>query len=155
MLQLEYHALARCQFLQRPRNPSAQLAPHQIPLGVSAASPICYLRQHVVLLAFRIRRHWRIFFSHLLLPDVVQTQIRHDPVNPGVERTLETETPNALVSLQERFLINILRFVFRSRQVQSQAQYRLIILAHQFLEGGAATVLRLAHQKGVVNSALT
>ena len=95
----------------------------------------------------------RIFFTYLLFPDVVQAQIGHDPVNPGVKRALKPEAPDVLVGLQERVLINILGFVFRSGKVQCEPQHRLVVVVYQFLERSTAAALRLANEHRVINPA--
>src|SRR5437660_12690331 len=111
MLQLENHTFSRSQFFQRTRNPAAKLTPHEVAFGICPAAPIRHLRQHVILLTFRIYYYGRVLFPYLLLANIVQAQICNNPVNPGVERTLETETSDIFVCLQESFLIDVLSFV--------------------------------------------
>src|SRR5260370_19296937 len=151
MLQLEDHSFTRRQLVQRVRDASAQLAPHQVSFRIRSAAPVPHLCQHIVLLAVSTRCNRRIFLSHLLLADLVQAQIGHDPVNPGVKRALEAEPADVLVSLQEGFLINVLGFVLRSGQVQRQPKHRLVVVAHQFLERGAAAALSLPPQLSLLN----
>src|SRR5438270_10667850 len=111
MFQLENHPLPRGEFVECASYLSTELPPHQIALGISAAASICYLREHVIDFAISIRRYRSIFFPHLLLADVIQAQIRNNAVNPRIERAFEAEAPDVLVGLQERVLINVLRFV--------------------------------------------
>src|SRR5690242_8350950 len=101
MLKLKNHSFSRSQLLQGPRNPAAKLTPHQISLRVCTAAPIRNLRQHVELLSLRISYDRSVFFAHLLLANVVQAQIGHNPVNPGIERALEPEASDIFVCLQE------------------------------------------------------
>src|SRR6266481_4398839 len=83
---------------------------------------------------------------------MVEAEIGDDAVNPGVERTLETETAQIFVSLEECILMNILGVGFRSGEVKSQAQNRLIVMTDQDLEGRAVSLLRLPDQSRVVNA---
>ena len=86
---------------------------------------------------------------------MIQAEIGHDAVDPGVEGAFEAKVANTFVRLQKCVLINILRFVLRSGQVHCQTQHRVIVVAHQLFECRAATALRLAHQERVVDTALT
>ena len=154
VLQLKNHALARRQFLQRSRNPRAQLAPHQIALWIRARAPVCHLIEQVVLAAVGVFCDRRVFFAHGPFAQVIETQVRHDPVNPCVEGTLEPEAADVLISLEEGVLIHVLSVVFSSGEMQGQPQHRLVVMAHQFLEGGAVPALRLADQHRVIDAAI-
>src|SRR5207302_4770698 len=66
---------------------------------------------------------------------------------------LETKASDILVSLEEGVLINVLGVVLGASQVQRQPQDRLIIVTHEFLEGGAVAVLRLADEDRIVYAA--
>ena len=83
---------------------------------------------------------------------MIETQVRHDPVNPCVEGTLEPEAADVLVSLEEGILIHVLGVVFSSGEMQGETQHRLIVVAYEFLEGGAVPALRLADQHRVVDA---
>ena len=54
------------------------------------------------------------------------------------------------VDLQEGFLINVARVLGTLHQVQRQPQHVAVVAAHQFLEGSAATRLRLGHETPLV-----
>ena len=85
---------------------------------------------------------------------MIQTQIRYDSVNPSVERTLKPEAADVLISFQERVLINILGVLFSSGEVEGEPQYRVVVMADEFLEGGAVTALCLADEHRVIDAAI-
>src|SRR5213078_3177685 len=118
MLQLKHHAFARGQPIERLRNSAAQLPSHEIALGIGSAATVGHLREKVILFAFGIRRYRSVFFAYLLLANVIEAQVRNNPINPGVKRALEPEPPNVLVCLQERFLVNVLGLMLRASQMQ-------------------------------------
>src|SRR6267142_2505861 len=93
-----------------------------------------------------------VFLSDISLAQMVEAEVGNDPVNPGVERTLETETPEVFVGLEEGILMNVLGVGFRSGEVESEAQDRLIVMTDEDLESRAVAPLRLSDQSGVVDA---
>jgi hypothetical protein len=93
-----------------------------------------------------------VFFPDIPFAQVIEAEIGDDPVNPGIERTLETETPQVFIGLEEGILMNVLGVRFRSGKVESQAQNRLIVVTDEDLEGRAVSLLRLTDQSRVVNA---
>ena len=83
---------------------------------------------------------------------MVEAEIGHDAVDPGVEGALEAEVAHALVRLQERFLINVLGFVLRSGEMHGQPENGLVVMPHQLLEGSAIAALRFADQQRVIDT---
>src|SRR5438477_9066791 len=150
MLQLEDHALAGRQPVQRARDPCAQFPAHKITLRIGGSPPIRHTLQHIVLLAFRICRDRRIFFSHLLLPQVIEAEIGDDAVNPGIKRTLEAKTADVLVRLQERFLINVLGFRVRAGKMHSQPEHCLVVVPYN--SSKAARLPRCASRMSKLSS---
>src|SRR5271156_2027987 len=130
----------------------AQLTPHQIALRIRPRPYIRNLSEYVVLLSRCIRCSRRVLFAHLPLAQMIEAKIGHDTVNPGVKRALKAKIPDALVRLQESFLINILSFVFRAGEMQGQPQHCLVVTPHQLLEGSAIATLRSADKKSVVDT---
>src|SRR5580658_3786611 len=124
----------------------AQLTAHQVAFWIRARPAIRNLIEYIVLLPGRVRRYRRIFLAHLPLSQVIKTKIGHDAVDPGIKRALETKIADALVRLQESFLVNILGFGFRAGEMESQPQHCLVVVPHQLLESGATAALRLADQ---------
>src|SRR5258707_11172190 len=84
---------------------------------------------------------------------MIEAQVGYDAVNPGVERTLEAKASDVLVGLEEGVLIDILGVVLGAGQVQRQAQDGVIVVTHEFLEGGAVPALRLADENRIVDAA--
>jgi hypothetical protein len=85
---------------------------------------------------------------------VIEAQVGHNPVNPGVEGTLEPEAAYVFVGLEERVLINILSVLLRSGEMKSEPQHRLIVMTNEFLEGGAASALGLPNEHRVIDAAI-
>src|SRR5258708_33237549 len=83
---------------------------------------------------------------------MIEAEVGDDPVDPGVEGTFKTEAAQILVRLEEGLLINVLGVRLRSRQMQREPQDRLIVMTHQYLEGSAVSLLRLADQTRVVSA---
>src|SRR3984957_3963086 len=153
VLQLKDHALAGRQFFQRTGNSRSQLPSHQVALGIRSRAAVGYLIEDVVLPARRVFRDGSIFLAHGLLAQVVHAKIRHDAINPGVERTLETKASDVFVGLEESVLVDVLRVLLGAGQVEGEAQHRLIVVTHEFLEGAAVPALRLANQNRIVYAA--
>src|SRR3954449_3612429 len=84
---------------------------------------------------------------------MIETKIRHDAVNPGVEGALEAEAAAVLVGLEKCILVNVLSVLLSSGEMESEPKNRLIVMAHEFLESGAVPALRLPDQHRVVDSA--
>jgi hypothetical protein len=62
---------------------------------------------------------------------MVQAQVGHNAVKPGVERALEAEVPDVSIGLQEGLLVDILGVLLGTGQVQGQPQDRLVVLPDQ------------------------
>src|SRR5258705_2028656 len=83
---------------------------------------------------------------------MVEAEVGDNPVNPGIERTLKTKARQVLVGFKEGILMDVLRVRFRTGEVKSQAQDRLIVVTHENLESRAVPPLRLPDQSRVVNA---
>src|SRR5207302_9541045 len=84
---------------------------------------------------------------------MIETQVRDDAVDPRVEGTLKTEVADVAISLQEGFLIDVLRVLFGAREMVGKLEHGLVILTHECLKRCAVAALRLAYQIGIVNAA--
>ena len=100
-----------------------------------------------------VDRDRSIFLAHLFFSQVIQAQISHNAIDPGVEGAFKPKTPHVLIRFQERFLVNVLSVGLRSGEVESQPEHRLIIVTDQFLEGSAIPALRLSDQHRVIYAA--
>src|SRR5260370_11122851 len=116
-------------------------------------TPIRHLIQQVVLSTVTVFRHRSIFLAHRFLAQMVQAKIGHNAINPGIKRALEAKASDVLVSLEEGVLIDVLGVVLGAGEMERQPQNRLIVVTHQFLEGGAVPALRLADEDRIVDAA--
>src|SRR5579885_228248 len=146
MLQLKDHALSWRQLLKRRLNALAQNLALQLAVGIGNRAVIAHIAEQVHFLARRVNHDGRIFAPRLAPPELVQTQVGHNPVDPGVERALKPEIPDIPEGLKKSLLMDVLRILLRARKVQGQSQYRLIILTHQNVKGSAGALLGFANQ---------
>src|SRR5438034_961519 len=102
MPQLEDHALARRQLLQRPADPRAQLTVPETPLRV-AGGAIFLHRIGAVYHAIRSFDHRRLLLPDLPLAQMIETDVRHNPVKPGIKAAIEPEQVDILINPQESF----------------------------------------------------
>ena len=77
--------------------------------------------QHVHFTAARIGHRLRILPARLLLAQMIQAKIGHDPVNPGIKRAFKAKTGDVPVGFEERVLVNVTGLRFGSGQVKGQA----------------------------------
>jgi hypothetical protein len=86
---------------------------------------------------------------------VIETQIGHDSVDPGIERALKPEAANVYVRAQEGFLVNVLGIFLRTGEMHRQAQNWPIVLPHQFFESAGVAELSSADKLGVIYTSWT
>jgi hypothetical protein len=72
---------------------------------------------------------------------MVEAQIRHDAVDPGVERALKAEAADVDVSTQKSFLVDVLPVFLGAGEMNRQPEYGPVILANQFFKGGGIAEL--------------
>src|SRR5229473_692266 len=101
-----------------------------------------------VRMAVRLRS--LILRARLAPPQMIQTNVCDDAVQPGIKAALEAEAMQVAVNLQESFLINVARVLGTLHQIQRQPQHVAVIAAHQFLESSAASGLRLRDYAALV-----
>ena len=75
----------------------------------------------------------------LLLPDLpfaqlVQADIGHNPVQPGMKAAIEPERMQVPVDPEKRFLVHVARILRRAEQVHGQPEHTLVVCADQLLE---------------------
>ena len=128
-----------------------QFAAGKASLRAGGRAVIGHAVQHIFLLAVRRHRRIQVPAARILLAQMIQTEVGHDAVDPGVERTLEAETRQIDVRPQKRFLINVLPIFRRTGEVNGQTQHGAIVLPHQFFERGGVALLGLANQRGIVH----
>jgi hypothetical protein len=81
---------------------------------------------------------------------MVETQIRHDAVDPGVERALKPEAADVDVSAQEGFLVDVLAVFLRASEMNRQPEYGPVVLANQFFKSGGIAELCSADELRVI-----
>src|SRR5260370_15656865 len=84
-----------------------------------------------------------VFGPRLAPPQVVQANVRHDAVEPGIEAALEAETVKIAVNLEESFLVNVPCILGAFHPIERQAQDVAVVPAHPFLATSAAPRLRV------------
>jgi hypothetical protein len=81
---------------------------------------------------------------------MVETQIGHDAVDPGVEGALKPETADVDVSPQEGFLVDVLAVFLGAGKMDCQAEHGPVVLANQFFKGGGIAELCSADELRVI-----
>src|SRR5579872_3086684 len=145
VLQFKNHALARRQLAQRRLNPFAQDLSIQLAFRIRERPDVGYRSQQIDLVARMIDEYCLVFFARLAPPQLIQTKVGDNAVNPRVERALEAEVSDIPEGLQKRFLIDILCVVLGAGEMQRQAQHLRFILTHQRVESHTRALLRLAN----------
>src|SRR5213593_1519903 len=81
---------------------------------------------------------------------MVQTEIRDDAEEPGLEGRLAPELADRAIGLEERFLVNVTSLLLGPHHPQRQPEHLLIVEAHELLERRRAPPLRLADESTLV-----
>src|SRR5712671_6005926 len=140
MLHLEHHSFPRRQPFHRFRDPGSYLVPHQPPFRVQPRPQFALEFKEI---ARTFIQPVQMYFGSLIFraclppPQMIQTHVGHDAVQPGVETAFEAEAVQIAVNLQEGFLVNVARVFWTLHQVHGQPQYVAVEPAHQFLESRA------------------
>src|SRR6185312_634937 len=104
--QLEHHALARRQLSQRVFHALPDLPAEQTSERV-AFDPGLRRGIGAVQSPFRSGHNHGLLFANLSFAQLIQAQVRRNPVQPGVEAAIEAEMIQVAVHPQERFLVHI------------------------------------------------
>jgi hypothetical protein len=83
---------------------------------------------------------------------MIETQIGHDAVDPGIERTLKPEAADVDVGAQEGLLVNILAVFLRPGEMNRQSEHGSIVLANQFFERSGIAQLSPADKQRIINA---
>src|ERR1700692_16249 len=121
-------------------------------LWVGSGASVRELLQAAIFFARGVDCDRRVFLAHVAFSQMIETEVGYDAVDPGVEGTFKAETSKILIGLEESLLIHVLRVRLRSGEVQRQPQNRLIVMTHEYFEGGAVSLLRLADQSRIVDA---
>lgn len=84
-----------------------------------------------------------VFRPRLPPPQMVEANVRYDPVQPRVETAFEPKPVQIPENFQKGFLVNVPSVFGALHQVQCQPQHVSIVPANQFLERRSASGLRL------------
>src|SRR5712692_1941093 len=129
-----------------------QFAAHQTALRAGAGAVVGHAVQHFFLLAVRRNGCDHIPATRIFLSQVIEAEIGHNAIDPGVKRTLEAKARQVYVCPEKRLLINVLTILLRAGEMNGQAQNGAIVLPHQFFEGGGIALLGLADEQGVIHA---
>src|ERR1700685_854447 len=94
------------------------------------------LRDELEPIHFTAGRLYRrsLFFAHLAPTDLVQTQIRHNSVQPSTEAAVKAECGQLAKDAEESFLVNVTRIFLRMKEIERHSQHALVIGADQLFE---------------------
>ena len=84
------------------------------------------------------------------LPQVIEAQVGHDSVDPGIEGTLKAEAANVYISTQKGFLVDVLSIFLRAGEMNCEAQHGTVVLPYQFFESGCVAELSSADELCVI-----
>src|SRR5947209_8550580 len=62
-----------------------------------------------------------------VLAHVVHAEVHNNAIQPRVERAFEPEPVQIAVGAKKGFLVNVLSILLRTGEVQSKAEYRLVV----------------------------
>jgi len=147
MLQFENHALAR----RKPRHSFFNVPPQFLSeenfLGICIRAHFGLAIEEILRVAFRsLRRRSLILRTAGAPPQMIESRVRNNPVEPGVEATFEAKSVQVAVGSEKTFLVDV-PGVFRPMdEIQRQPQHVPIVPADEFIEGRAVAGLGLAHQ---------
>src|ERR1051325_8145234 len=92
--------------------------------------------------ALRRIDHSRFLAADLAFPEVVQANIGHDPVKPGMETTVKAKCMQVLVNPKESLLVDIPGILWRSQKVEGDPYNILIVCTDQRFERLCIPALR-------------
>jgi hypothetical protein len=141
----ENHTLARGKLIEDFSNPRIHLTAHELALRIYIGALLGNELQPVDFPAPGLYGY-RFFFADFALPDLIEAQVRYDPVEPGAEGAIETKFGKVPVDPQKSFLVHVARVFFRMQQVEGHAQDIVIVRPDQLLEGFRIATLRRANQ---------
>src|SRR5712692_7498871 len=129
-----------------------QFAAHQTALRAGAGAVVGHAVQHFFLLAVRRNGCDHIPATRIFLSQVIEAEIGHNAIDPGVKRTLEAKARQVYVCPEKRLLINVLTILLRAGEMDGEAQHGAVVLPDQFFEGGGIALLGFADKQGVVHA---
>src|SRR4051794_36142569 len=155
VLQFENHSFSGREPAHSAEDGFTQLASDKATLGTGARAMVGHAVEDFFGLALGRNRCRDITVSRRPLAQMVETEIGHDAVNPGVERALETEAIQVGVGAQKGFLEDILAILLRPGEMNGEPQDGAVILTNQFFESGRVSLLRFTNENGVIDPGRT
>src|SRR5262249_8433578 len=104
-------------------------------LGTGTGPLIGYPIQNTVLIWLGKSLSDNVAIAQLFLAQVIETQVRRNAIDPGIEGTFEAKPPQVAVCAQKRLLVNILSVFIRTGDIQSQTQHHAIVMPDQLFKG--------------------
>src|SRR6516225_6935707 len=142
MLQFKYRSFARGQFFKRALKTRMHFPCRQVAFRVARMSPVGHPVQDLAGAAVLGDLQAHGFVRVPTTSQVVKAAVRHDAIEPGVERALKSKAGEILIGAQEGFLTYVLRVVLRSGETQRQPESRFVVLSHQLVESRGVATLR-------------
>ena len=84
--------------------------------------------------AVRRFHHRRFLLTDFALPQLIQADVGHDPVQPGMKTAIEPERMQVPVDPRKRLLVHVARIFRRPQQVHRQPEHTLVVRADQLLK---------------------
>ena len=118
-------------------------------LRIQGGALLTLTLEEVVIAIFKLRvvRLWGLIFgASLTTAKVIQANVGHDTVKPGVEAAFEAEAMQIAINLEKGLLVNVASILDALHKVKRQTEHITIIAANQLFEGEAVASLGLFHQ---------
>jgi hypothetical protein len=128
-----------------------QFAAQQLLLRVANGSSVGNLVDQV----FELPLRRAVLCAGAISPQVVQTEVGNNAIDPGRDRALKAEATELFVDLYECFLMDILSNVVRAGDTLRESQNGLVVDVHQFLKSGVISGLRRPNQGVILSRACT
>ena len=91
--------------------------------------------------------HRGLLFANLPLAQLIQADVSHDAVQPGLKAAIEAERIEAPIDPEEGFLVDIARIFRGPQQVHGEPKDTLVVSADQLLEGVLVAALGRPDQR--------
>src|SRR6185369_9612622 len=91
-----------------------------------------------------------LLFQCLTFAEMIQTDVRSDSVDPGVETRLEAKTSERSISFEEGLLENFPRLLAVSQHVKRETENVSIMPSDQLLESLAVAALSLFYEEFLI-----
>jgi hypothetical protein len=149
MPQFKNHALAGRQPAQGAFDTLPELHVPEVALRIGVRG-ILFKIVHTVERTLGGIHHGRLFLADLPLAQIIQANVRHDAVEPGMEAAIEPERIDAAKHAQERFLKDVTCVFLGPQQVDSEPKHTLVVSADKLLESVLIAALNGPDQAGFI-----